>query len=109
MASKKDLLEKAKALGLSVSSWWTKADLQEAIDDHVIEAESRVDTEIEGEVQTEVVQVKQSDLVTFLGSGPLSGEYRFAEIEGSIAAKTVEEAIQKAEDIAINHPNLLKK
>lgn len=108
MASRKDLEKEAKELGLDVKSWMSKSDIQELIDEETVEAESKVDTEIVGEVQTKTVKVKKSDKVTFLGSGPLSGEYRFAEIEGSIAAKTAEEAIKKAEEIVDKHPALLK-
>ena len=45
---------------------------------------------------------------TFLGEGPLSGEYRFAEISGSIAASSKERAIEKAQEIFEKHPNLVK-
>ncbi len=45
--------------------------------------------------------------LTYLGEGPMSGEYRFKEIAGSIAAASKEEAVAKAEEIATKHPNLL--
>jgi hypothetical protein len=63
------------------------------------------------EVQTEEVQVveEKKSLVTYLGDGPLSGEYRFAEFAGSIAAASKEEAIAKAEELAVKHPDLLVK
>ena len=46
--------------------------------------------------------------VTFEGEGPLSGEYRFKEIRGSVAAESLEEATRKAEDIVTKHPKLTK-
>ena len=61
------------------------------------------------EKKEEVKEEKKSKLVTYLGPGPLSGEYRFAEIPGSVTAASEEEAIQKAEELAIKHPNLLQK
>lgn len=57
----------------------------------------------------EVKEEVKTSLVTYLGEGPLSGEYRFKEIAGSIAAASKEEAIAKAEEIAIKHPSLLIK
>lgn len=109
MATKKELLEKAEGLGLEVDNSMTKAEIEAVLDEQTVEVETHVDTENTGEVQTEKKTVKQSSKVTLLGSGPLSGEYRFAEIPGSIAAKSVEEAIEKAEEIAVKHPALLKK
>lgn len=43
---------------------------------------------------------------TFLGEGPLSGEYRFAEIRGSISASSKDDAIRRAKEILIKHPSL---
>ena len=48
-------------------------------------------------------------ILTFLGEGPLSGEYRFKEIAGSIAAESKEAAFEKANEIVIKHPSLLIK
>lgn len=48
-------------------------------------------------------------LLTYIGPGPLSGEYRFKEIAGSIGAGSEEEAFEKANDIALRHPALLNK
>lgn len=59
--------------------------------------------------KTEEVKEEKKSLVTYLGPGPLSGEYRFKEIAGSISAASEEEAKQKAEEIAIKHPSLLIK
>lgn len=47
--------------------------------------------------------------LTYLGPGPLSGEYRFLELAGSIGAASEEDAKQKAREIALKHPNLLIK
>ena len=52
---------------------------------------------------------KKPGELTYLGPGPLSGEYRFAEIAGSIAASSEEDAKEKAREIALKHPNLLIK
>lgn len=51
--------------------------------------------------------VVEASPVEFIGEGPLSGEYRFKGIRGSIAASSKEEAIKKANEIAAKHPRLL--
>lgn len=53
--------------------------------------------------------VSAEPLVTYLGPGPLSGEYRFKEIPGSIAAESEEVAIEKAIDWVNKNPNLVQK
>lgn len=45
--------------------------------------------------------------LTYLGPGPLSGEYRFAEIPGSISAASEEEAKEKARELVTKHPAFL--
>lgn len=59
----------------------------------------------------ETVEVSEApkSILKFLGTGPLSGEYRFEGIAGSIGAGSLEEAIEKANDIALKHPSLLVK
>ena len=44
--------------------------------------------------------------VTYLGKGGLDGEYLFAEFAGSIAARSLEEAIEKAKELLTKHPSL---
>lgn len=61
------------------------------------------------EDEPEEAQTKIPCELTYLGAGPLSGEYRFKEIAGSIAARSEEEAFEKANEIATKHPDLLVK
>lgn len=108
MATKKELLKQAKDLGLDVDEKLTKAEIEKVLNEQTIEVETHVETENKGEVQTVTKVVAKPTTVTLIGSGPLFGEYRFAEIKGSIAARSVEEAIQKAEEIVKYHPALTK-
>lgn len=55
------------------------------------------------------VIAKPKPLVTYLGPGPLSGEYRFKEIPGSVAAENEDVAIEKAIDWVNKNPNLVQK
>lgn len=99
-----ELRIKAKELGIKASG--TKAELLARVEkalEPVKKEVTDVPDKVKGVSDTEI-----KDRLTYLGEGPLSGEYRFAEISGSIAAKSKEEAIEKANEIAEKHPNLLK-
>jgi len=45
---------------------------------------------------------------TFVREGPMSGEYYFAEIHGSVAARSVEEAYEKARELMLKNPGVLR-
>lgn len=65
---------------------------------------------VEEEVEAQPVKEEKKKLhVTYIGPGGLSGEYLFKEISGSVVASSVEEAIEKAEELAVKHPSLLSK
>ena len=59
--------------------------------------------------KVEVKTEETKPLVTYLGKGGLDGEYLFKEIAGSVSARSLEEATQKAEELALKHPDLLVK
>ncbi len=57
------------------------------------------------EVKSEKV-TEEGSKVTYLGKGGLDGEYLFAEFAGSISARSLEEAIEKAKELLTKHPSL---
>lgn len=116
MKTLKDLQVYAKSLKIKYSGL-RKAELEKVLKEKELKKAEKVtvETKIEnpqspGEFQTitKEVEVDPSG-PTLLGSGGLSGEYRFKEIPGSVSGKTVEEAIQKAKDIMANHKALTIK
>lgn len=99
MPTLKELKAKAKKAGVKGYSKMTKAEIKAVLAEPVKkEAEAVEDAPVEAESK-----------LTFLGEGPLSGEYRFAEISGSVSARNKEEAIQKAEELLVKHPRLVNK
>lgn len=54
------------------------------------------------------VEEKKTNEPTLVREGPLSGEYHFAEIEGSVGAGSLEEAIEKARELMLKNPGVLK-
>lgn len=57
-------------------------------------------------VQKEEPVKDESVKVTYLGKGGLDGEYLFAEFAGSISARSLEEATEKAKELVTKHPAL---
>lgn len=94
--NKKDLIEKAKKLGITLDPSMTKTEMEEFLKEKTVVVQEKVESDIKGEFQTKEVEVAKPTNLTFLGMGGLSGEYRFAEIPGSIVASSMEEAIKKA-------------
>lgn len=45
---------------------------------------------------------------TFVREGPLSGEYHFAEINGAVVAESLEAAVEKAKELMVKNPGVLK-
>lgn len=56
----------------------------------------------------EKIEEKKTNEPTFVREGPLSGEYYFAEINGSVGAGSLEEAIEKARELMLKNPGVLK-
>lgn len=64
-----------------------------------IKMTEKIETKIIGEYQTVETEIDVPKVVsglTFTGVGGLNGEYHFEEIQGSIVAKSLDEAISKA-------------
>lgn len=97
---KAELVELAEDMDITLPSKATK----EVIINLLMPEETE---EIEEVEEVEEVEVAESG-PTLIREGPLSGEYHFEGINGSIAARSLEEAHEKARELLLKNPGVLK-